>query len=138
MKSNIAVKALLFVMLSLPAGFYLVLLGGSIYEAVVFSQLRYRGTLAQAVEMDLNNKPGFLFFETALFVAITDASWKCASVKQVDAFQSRNDHTDGVFTDPSDSALVFVQIEGLYSCQELQSMEIAGKLQRFTNRPVEY
>ena len=138
MKSNIVVKTILFIILTLLGVLYLVLLGGSIYEAVVFPQSPHKVTLSKAVEMDLNNKPEFLFFEKALFVDITDASWKCASVKQVDAFRNRKDHTDGVFTNSSESALVFVQIEGLYSCQELQKMEIAGKLQKFTNRPVEY
>ena len=138
MKQNIVVKTVLVIISGLIGILYLVLLGGSTYEAVVFPQSPQKITLAQAVEMDRQNKPEFLFFDKALYVSITDAMWECASVKQVDARRNRDDHTDGVFSNANKDALVFVQIHGLYTCQELEQMEVAGKLQRFTKRPVEY
>lgn len=138
MRNNIFIKVVLFVVLGFFGLGYLVLLVGSIYEAVVFPQTPEKVTLDQAIELDTTNKPTFLFFGKSLYVIITDAKWECASVKQVDAVKNKNDHTDGVFTNANKSAVVFVQVHGLYSCQELQKKEVAGELQRFTRRPVEY
>jgi len=138
MKNNILVKIILVVILSLLGLGYLVMFVGSVYEAIVFPQAPEKVTLEQAIELDATNKPTFLFFEKSLYVIITDAKWECASVKQVDARGTKKDHTDGVFTNASRSAVVFVQLQGLYSCQELQQKEVAGELQHFTRRPVEY
>jgi hypothetical protein len=138
MKQNIVLKIVLIMVAGLAAIFYLILLGGSTYEAVVFPQSPQNVTLTQAVEMELQNKPEFLFFDKALYVSITDAVWECASVKQVDAYNNIDEHTEAVFSNGNKDALVFVRIEGLYTCRELQEMEIAGKLQRFTERPVQY
>ncbi len=138
MRNNIFIKVVLFVVLGFLGLGYLVLLVGSIYEAVVFPQTPEKVTLDQAIELDTTNKPTFLFFGKSLYVIITDAKWECASVKQVDAVKNKNDHTDGVFTNANKSAVVFVQIHGLYSCQELQKKEVTGELQHFTRRPVEY
>lgn len=138
MEQNIIGKVVLVLTLSLAGVLYLLILGGSIYEAIVFPQSPQRITLAHAVELDRQNESEFSFFDKALYVSITDAKWECASVKQVDTPRNRDDHTDGVFSNVNKDAFVFVQIHGLYSCQDLQEMEVAGKLQRFTKRPVEY
>lgn len=138
MKQNIVVKLVFLILLSLLGFFYLLLLGGSIYEAVVFPQSPQKVTLSQVIAMDSQNKSAFLFFRKAQYVSITDAIWECASVKQVDAPRYRVDHTEGVFSNANTDTFVFVQINGLYTCQELQNMDVAGKLERSTKRPVEY
>jgi hypothetical protein len=139
-KQSILVKILLFAVLTPMALFYLVLLVGSTYEAIVFPQFPQKVTLAQAVEMDLKNEPAFLFFEKSLYLSITDAVWECASIKQQGKLTEESDsrNTDAVFTDTKKTALVFVEVEGHYNCQELQEKEIAGELQHVTQRPVEY
>ncbi len=140
MKQSIVGKIILYTILGLFGFFYLILLSGSIYEAVVFPRSPQKVTLAQAVEMDLQNKPEFLFFDKARYVSITDSIWECASVKQAgfDTPYSDKRHTDAVFTDSKKSAVVFVQVNGFFSCQDLQENEISGELQRFDNRPVAY
>jgi len=115
---------------------YPIVLVGSIYQLIVYPDQPARVTLAEAVEMDANNKPVFLFVENSLYLTVTDAAWECASVTQA-GYRDKK-HTDGVFTDKNNTAIVFVQIQGYYTCQELQSMEIAGELQSFVRRPVEY
>ena len=107
MKQNIVGKTVLVLILGLVGILYLLLFGGSLYEAVVFPQSPQRITLAQAVEMDRQNKPEFLFFDTALYVSITDPIWECASVKQVDTPRNRDDHTDGVFSNANNDAFVW-------------------------------
>lgn len=136
MKHNIAVKVLLFILVSLLGLSYFVFLGGSLYEAVVFPASPQKITLSQAMAMDSQTEPVFLFFRKAIYVSITDAIWNCASVQQVDAPAYRVDHTEGIFSNANMDAFVFVQINGLYTCQELQQMEVAGRLERFTQGPV--
>jgi hypothetical protein len=129
----------LFVILCLAGISYLVFLAGSIYEAIVFPQSPQKVTLAQAVEMDLQNKPAFLVFDKALYVSITDAIWECASVKQT-GYKVLSDrrYTDAVFSDAKKTAVVFVQVDGFHSCQDLKENEIPGVLKRLYTRPVEY
>jgi len=138
MKQNIVVKIVFAILFGLLGFSYLLLLGGTLYEAVVFPQFPQKATLSQAIVMDSQNKPVFLFFRKANYVSITDAIWDCASVKQVDAPGNKVDHTDGVFSNANMDAFVFVQLKGSYTCQELQKMDIAGKLERMTKRPVAY
>lgn len=138
MKQNIVIKIVLIMVAGLAAVSYLIFLGGSIYEAFVFPQSPRTVTLAQAVELDLQNKPAFLFFHKPLYVAITDAVWECASVKHVDTFRNADDHTNAVFSNGNRDALVFARVQGLYTCQELQGMNVAGKMQRLSKPPVEY
>jgi hypothetical protein len=139
MKQNIIVKLVLFVILCLAGISYLVFLAGSISEAIVFPQSPQKVTLAQAVEMDLQNKPAFLVFDKALYVSITDAIWECASVKQT-GYKVLSDrrYTDAVFSDAKKTAVVFVQVDGFHSCQDLKENEIPGVLKRLYTRPVEY
>jgi len=113
------------------------MLVGSIYEAIIFPKMPEKVTLEQAIELDATNKPSFLFFGKSLYVVITDAKWECASVKQKIGHKY-NYFTDGVFTNSNKSAVVFVQIDGFYSCEELQKKEVAGELQHATRRPIEY
>ncbi|PKO15708.1 MAG: hypothetical protein CVU39_09295 [Chloroflexi bacterium HGW-Chloroflexi-10] len=141
MKQNIVVKLVLVVALCLAGILYLIFLLGSTFEAVVFPQSPQKVTLAQAVEMDLQNKPAFLVFDQALYISITDAMWECASVKQT-GYKVLSDrrYTDAVFTDAKKTAVVFVQVNGFYSCQDLKENEISGELHRLhiDTRPVEY
>lgn len=116
--------------------FYVIVLFGSIYQLSVYPEKPAEVSLAEAVEMYENNKPVFLFFERPLYLTVTDARWECASVVQ--AGYRNKKHTDGVFTDGNNTAIVFVQIHGHYTCQDLQSMQIVGELQSFTRRPVHY
>jgi hypothetical protein len=136
MKPNIAIKIPLIILVSLLGLSYFVLLGGSIYEAIVFPASPQKVTLSQAMTIDSQNEPVFLFFRKALYVSITDAIWDCASVQQVDAPAYRVDHTEGAFSNANMDAIVLVQINGLYTCNELRHMQLAGKLERLTEGPV--
>jgi hypothetical protein len=138
MKQNSVARFVFAIFLSLLGISYLVFLGGSIYEAIVFPPSPQKVTLAQAIVMDSENKPAFLFFRKALYISITDAIWECASVTQEDAPPNTVEHTHGVLLNANKDAYVFVEINGLYTCQDLQNMQVTGKLQRMTERPVEY
>lgn len=138
MKANIVVKKLFVVFLILLGCSYLILLASSTYEAVVYPTSPPKMTLSQALLMESQNKPAFLFFRKPFYVSITDARWECASIKQVDEPLNRVDHTEGVFSNTSSDALVFVQLNGLHTCEQLQNTHVTGKLERFTRRPVAY
>jgi hypothetical protein len=140
MKQNIVVILVQVIAFGLVVFFYLFFLGGSIYEAAVFPRVPQKVTLAQAVEMDLKNKPDFLVFDKVLYVSIADAVWECASVKQsgYSTLFSDKRRTDAVFTDASKTAVVFIQVDGFYNCQQLKENEISGELQRVDGRPIEY
>jgi hypothetical protein len=68
MKPNSATKSVLVLFSGVAELLYLFFLGGSIYEAVVFPRAPQKVTLAQAVEMDLQNQPAFLVFDQTLYV----------------------------------------------------------------------
>lgn len=139
MQKNLFVKLVRFVVFCLIGIFYLVFLVGSLYEAVVFPQTPQKVTLAHAVNLDLHNQPAFLVFDETLYVSITDAIWECASVKQT-GYQGLSDrrYTDAVFTDAQKTAVVWVQVNGFYSCEDLKAKEISGELQRNKQRPIKY
>lgn len=139
-KPNIFFRILPFIILSLCGVSYLTLVIGSTYEAAVFPHSPQRVTLAQAVELYSQHKPVFLIFEKSLYVSVTDAVWECASLKQQGhrTLWSDKRHTDVIFTDAQETAVVFVELEGFHTCRELQGKEVAGELQSFTRRPFEY
>lgn len=131
------VKFLRRIVLSLAGIAYLFFLAGSVYEALVFPGTPAEVTLSQAVKADLTNQPDFLVFDQALYVSITDAVWDCTSLKPsgYSTIFSDKRRTDAQFTDVKKTALVYVQVNGFYNCQQLQEYKLAGELQRVASPP---
>jgi len=139
MRQNIS-KLGLRILLCLAGMITLFFLAGGIYEAVVYPRTPQKATLAQAVEMDLDDKPAFWGFDEARYVSITDAVWECASVKQsgYSSIFSDKRRTDAVFTDAEKTSVVFIQVDGFYDCEDLKGYQPLGELQRLDTRPIEY
>ena len=119
---------------------YLAALAGSLYEAVTFPRTPQHVTLAQAVQRQAANRPDFWVFDRTQYVAIRDAVWECASLRQSGyrSLFSDKRRTEAVFTDAQKTAVVFVGVKGFFNCQELGEMTIAGELQRLDERPIQY
>lgn len=140
MKRSFAVNLVLAILGGLIGIFYLLFLAKGIYAAVVFPREPQRVTLARAVMLDLARKPDAWIYDKALYVSITDAVWECSSVRQsgyASIFRDRR-RTDAVFTDAGKSAVVFIQVNGFYSCKDLENYEPLGELQRLDERPITY
>lgn len=140
MMKNKVLKWVLRLGLCLTGTIYLLFLAASIYYAVVFPRTPQKVTLARAVAMEQNIPPASWFLNKILYISITDAVWDCSSVRQsgYKSIFSNRQRTDALFTDPAATALVLMQADGHFNCQDLQHYEPVGVLQPIDARPVEY